>query len=148
LFGSRNDYEGVKRTDRYRSINREKFCRDDLEAALADPDSQRAQVFRAYRHMLQVRAQHPAFHPNGPQQILEIHAAVFAVLRTAPDGSERMLCLNHVSEAVHTVHVDVPFVQAHAVHDVLTGETFSLEDGKIVLELAPYRVLWLKEVDA
>ncbi len=148
LFGSRNDYEGVARTGRYRSINREKFCRDALESALSNPDSRRARVFNAYRHILQVRAQHPAFHPNGSQQVLTLDAEVFAVVRTSPDGSDKILCLTHVSDTARTVHVDTPFARAQTVCDILTKETFPVQDGALTLDLVPYQVLWLKEVEA
>ncbi len=148
LFGSRNDYEGVAHTGRYRSINREKFQREALEAALSDPNSRRAKVFNAYRHMIQVRAQHPAFHPNGPQQVLALDSAVFAVIRTSPDGSDRILCLTHVSDAARTLRMGHPFGQAQAVRDVLTGETFRVQNGILTLKLAPYQVLWLKEINA
>ncbi len=154
LFGSRNAYEGVTRTGRYRSINREKFQRADLDAALSDPESRRAMVFNAYRHMVQVRAQHPAFHPNGSQRVLTLDPAVFAVLRTSPDGSDQILCLTHVSDIARTLHVREPFAPAQTVCDVLRETTFPLQDGTLTLELAPYQVLWLKlenpneEVDA
>ena len=146
LFGSRNDYAGVQRTGRSRSINREKFRRAELEADLADPASLRALVFNAYRHLIQARVAHPAFHPNGPQQVLSLHPALFSVLRTAPDGSERLLCLHNVSGAAVTVSVDVAGLLGYPVEvlrDVVTGEDHPLAEG--TLSCAPYQVLWLKE---
>ena len=141
LFGSRNDYEGVEQTGRYRSINREKFQRDVLEAALADPTSLRAQVFAAYRRLLDVRAQHRAFHPNGPQRVLDAGSEVFAVERTSPEGAETVICLHNVSEkpVPHTV----PVLGNAACRDLLSDAIFSIENDTCTVQLAPYQVSWL-----
>jgi sucrose phosphorylase len=139
LFGSRNHREGVEQTGRYRSINREKFRRADLEAALADPASLRHQVFYPYLQLLRARAEHPAFHPNGPQRVLNLHPAVFAVLRTAPDGSESLLCLHNVTNTEIAISPE----QRGVLRDIVTGATFPMPDGGGTLTLAPYQVLWL-----
>ncbi len=103
LFGSRNCDACYRATGRARSLNREKFDLATLEALLADPHSHQSQVFAGYRHMLAVRREHPAFHPLAQQRILELHPAVFAVERLAPDGSERILCLTNVSAQPQTL---------------------------------------------
>ena len=141
LFGSRNDYAGVQRTGRYRSINREKFQRAALEAALADADSLRARVFGAYARLLEVRAQHPAFHPHGAQTVLDVHAAVFAVQRTSPQGDERLLCFHNVSALTLAIHVD--WAASNVARDLLSEAVFAPQNGQLSLSLAPYQVLWL-----
>ena len=138
LFGSRNYPQGVAATGRYRSINREKFRRADLEAALADPDSVRARVYAAYRCLLKVRREHPAFHPNGAQRVLDLGLAVFALTRTAPDESETLLCLHNVTEEMQAVTLP-PDVMATPLRDIIGGEAYDEE----VLTLAPYQILWL-----
>lgn len=141
LFGSRNDYAGVEATGRARSINREKFRRAELEAALADPTSLRAQVFGAYRHLLEVRGQHRAFHPNGPQRILDLGLAVFAVQRTSPDGTETVVCLNNVTET--PVTCDVPVENGAACRDLLSDAMSAVANGACNIQLSPYQVTWL-----
>ena len=98
LFGSRGWPEGVAQTGHNRTINRQKLERAELEAELADPRSLRAQVFRRYTHLLRARATSPAFHPNGGQRAVACGDAIFALLRTAPDGSTAVLCLQNVSD--------------------------------------------------
>ncbi|MBN1247078.1 MAG: alpha-glucosidase C-terminal domain-containing protein, partial [Anaerolineae bacterium] len=145
-FGSRNYPEGVAATGRYRSINREKLRRSVLEAALEDPDSLRSRVYGTYRHYLEVRQACAAFHPNGPQQILDFGSAFFAIVRTAPDNSERVLCVHNITGAARRVVVgpDVARSSQGVWLDLLTGRRFPLNDGRLVLVLAPYQVLWLK----
>lgn len=140
LFGSRGDPEAVERTGHHRAINRAKFRRDVLERELADLTSLRHRVFYPYRNLLRVRAAHPAFHPNGPQQVLSLHPAVFALLRAAPDGSERVLCLHNVSGTDVEVRIEPRVLSSAGVlRDLVGGGTLSA--GKITLEA--YQTVWL-----
>ena len=81
LFGSRSWPAGVEHTGRNRTINRQKCARAEFEEELANPDSLRAQVFKRYRQLLDVRSRSAAFHPHGHQQVLDLHPAIFAQRR-------------------------------------------------------------------
>lgn len=136
LFGSRSWVEGMAQTGYNRTINRQKFERAALERELADPASLRAQVFEAYKKLLQARAAEPAFHPFAPQQVLSLDRRVFALLRTSTGGESRVLCLHNVSGAALRVECD----QARSGwRDLLTGETGT--SGTV--ELPPFAVRWL-----
>ncbi len=139
LFGSRNYPEGVEATGRYRSINREKFRRADLEAALADPGDVRARVYTAYRRLLAVRREHPAFHPVGAQHVLDFGPAVFALTRSAPDGSERLLCLHNVTGQAQELALPSD-VTSLPLRDIIRGRIYGQES----VTLAPYQILWLR----
>ncbi len=149
LFGSRSCHASVEQTGRYRSINRAKFRREELERALADPSSLRHRVFHPYLRLIQARAAHRAFHPNGPQQVLSIHPAIFSLLRTAPGGGESLLCIHNVSNDEVPLSVNLPslpFPCPDQVCDLITGTTFPVNaSGNLSLLMAPYQVLWLKE---
>ncbi len=97
LFGSRGWPEGAELTGRNRTINRQKFQRAEIEAALADPASRQARVFDRLSRLLRLRSKHPAFHPLGGQQVIHENPAVFALLRISPDEVERVLCLQNIS---------------------------------------------------
>jgi sucrose phosphorylase len=144
LFGSENWSEGVAMTGQKRSINRQKLERDRLQAELADPGSIRAQVHYPYVQMLAARRAEPAFHPNGGQQILFLHEAVFALWRHNVDGSRHVLCLHNVS--ANEVALDVPLddgmVTGEPFIDLLSGEP-AVSDGSVLrLQLPPYGVRW------
>lgn len=142
LLGSRNWNAGVAQTGRLRSINRERLVATEVEAALADPASLRSQVFSAYRHLIAVRIREKAFHPNGAQAVLDLGPALFALLRTSPDAAERILAVTNVANRAVRLDLgarDVP--DARAYHDLITGEHIA---AGAALEVAPYRVLWLK----
>lgn len=144
LFGSRNCQECVRESGRARSINRQKFDLSAIAAALEKPDSIAARVYRGYTRLLAVRGQHPAFHPHGEQLVLRGHEHIFAVLRTAPDESERILCLVNVSAQPQSYSMEPPLCDIapeNEGRDVLTGEE-CLIDEEILLP--PYRVCWIQ----
>jgi sucrose phosphorylase len=148
LFGSRNDYDGVKRTGRYRSINREKLERSELEAALAEPQSLRRQVFKRYRHLIAVRTAHEAFHPNGAQRVLSTNPRLFALVRTAPGGKESVLCIHNVSGAHQKLPIDpvqIGLADRTSMTDLIDGTTLVVDgNSRMMLELNPYQVAWLR----
>ena len=147
LFGSRSDPAGVEQTGRYRSINRAKFRRDDLEQELADLSSLRHQVFYPYLHLIRTRAAHPAFHPNGAQEVLLGNESLFTLVRTSPDGDDKILCIHNVSDAEQPFSANLaslPFPRSGQVRDLITGATFPANgSGDLSLQVAPYQVLWL-----
>jgi glucosylglycerate phosphorylase len=134
LFGSRNWYAGVEITKHNRTINRQKLERADLESELADQNSLRHQVFARYRQLLSVRSSSPAFHPHGTQKIVEIDKRIFAILRTSPDETEQVLCLQNVS----TQEVQAQIPNQKAARDLLTNRSVDAQ-----LTLRPYQTLWL-----
>jgi len=147
LFGSRSYHAGVEQTGRYRSINREKFRREPLERALGDSSSLRHRVFYPYRNLIRTRAAHRAFHPSGLQQVISVLPSFFVVLRSAPDGSEALLCIHNVSGSEQFLRIDLdalPLPHAGQVHDLVTGAAFPVDvSGELSLRVVPYQVLWL-----
>jgi sucrose phosphorylase len=150
LLGSRSWRAGVEQTGRYRTINRQKLRRGELEAALADPSSLRHQVFRRYVQLLKIRTSQRAFHPNGVQKILFGNDALFALLRTAPDGQEHVLCVHNVSNKQQLFQIsldELGMPGSGAVHDLVAAGRYPVdENGQLALNVAPYQVLWLKPV--
>ncbi|MDY6877772.1 MAG: sugar phosphorylase, partial [Chloroflexota bacterium] len=148
LFGSRSYHAGVEQTGRYRSINREKFRREELERELADPSSLRHQVFYPYLHLIRTRAAHSVFHPNGAQQVLSDGGPLFILVRTSPDGGEKVLCIHNVSNAAHPFRVNLRTLSiqhAGVLQDTIAGTSYPVdEDDLLALIVGPYQVLWLK----
>lgn len=144
LVGSANYYAGVEATGRARSINREKWQRAEIEAVLNDPHSRAAQVFQRYAHLLTARAAHPAFHPNGSQQIIAGQPALFSLLRTSPDGQARVLCLHNITAYPQQFELDVAeWSLTGSLHDIVSNTIVPPGEGLLRLELAPYEVKWL-----
>jgi sucrose phosphorylase len=145
LIGSRSWQEGVAQTGHNRTINRQKIQRFDLEAELNDARSLRSQVFSAYRGLLKARALSPAFHPQGAQQVFLLCEAVFALLRTSPDGPDKVVCLHNVSNSTQPVTLPLRELDLRrgTWHDLLTGRAFAPDQDTLSLSLDPYQILWL-----
>lgn len=146
LFGSRNWREGVAHTGQNRTINRRKFQRSALEAALNDPESLPSQVFAGYRRLLAARIGERAFHPNAGQQIVHLDPAIFSFVRTSIDGDCRVLCLHNVS--AHSVRLavepgQVGLAGAASMVDLISGAAIPCQDG-LTLDIPPYGVFWLR----
>jgi sucrose phosphorylase len=139
LLGSRNDLDGVGRTGRARSINRQQLEIGALRRELGDPESLRARVFSAYRDLLRRRAQQSAFDPGAAQRILDCGPSVFAVRRENARTGEALVALHNVTERPVSLALDsVP------VFDLLARQRL---DGGAV-SLAPYQTRWLERVSS
>ncbi|MCP4416754.1 MAG: sugar phosphorylase, partial [Chloroflexi bacterium] len=129
LFGSQNWLEGVQKTGRNRTINRQKLQRNELEQALKK--GLRQKVYSGYSELLRLRTAEKAFHPVGSQEILNLHPTIFAILRS--HQQETLLCLHNVS--ANSVAIKFPLSGI----DLLTETAVSQQ-----IMLAPYQVAWIK----
>lgn len=96
LLGSLNDFEGLEKTGRSRSINREKLNFDKVCEDLQNPDSLRSKIFFGIIKLLEIRQKHKAFSPLAEQTVLNPHPSVFSIVRNCSD--EKITILNNVSD--------------------------------------------------
>ncbi|MFP4474209.1 MAG: sugar phosphorylase [Desulfatibacillaceae bacterium] len=146
LLGSKNDRDAVVHEAQNRSINRMVIDADSLEVALNDPASTTRKISLALTRMILKRTQHKAFHPNGPQKVLSLDDGLFAVLRSAPDGSQHVLCLTNVTPLRIDVAVSPRHTGLHVdeYYDILGKQTHETREGVLAVTILPYDVLWLR----
>lgn len=142
LLGTTNDHERVATTGRARAINRHQWDLDELNSRLADPASLNARVLARLRHLITVRRQQPAFHPNATQFPMHLGEEFFALGRQSLDGLQDIFAINNVTDQVQLL----PLSQVNLVHDqrwvdLLTGDELAARVGP--MEVAPYQTLWL-----
>jgi sucrose phosphorylase len=136
LVGSRNYTEGVKRTGRARTINREQLMLSRLEHELA-VDSLRRRVFKKLTQLLIKRASCSAFHPSAEQRILELGSNFFVVHRRNQTTRDEVIALHNVTDTYRTVSVSGIGIKKGCT-DIITGETF--DD---IISVGPYAFRWL-----
>ena len=90
LLGIGNWAEGAEGRDN-REINRRRLGYDEAD------ERTRGAVFRRYAELLRRRRAEPAFDPRAEQRVLEVDPRVFALERTARDGSSRVVALHNIS---------------------------------------------------
>ncbi|RME90393.1 MAG: maltose alpha-D-glucosyltransferase [Anaerolineae bacterium] len=109
----------------------------NVAAQRADPDS----LWHTLRKMIAVRRRYPALRRGDLTWVACGSTAVAAYLRTY--RTERLLALHNLGASEQQVVCTLPAPAPATVYDVLTGETFQSEGGRLALSLSPYRYLWL-----
>lgn len=140
LTATPNDIEGAQRSGQARAINRRKWMVPELEALLKNPSTTTAQVFTEYTRLLKLRAQHPAFAPDGHQRVFDANPGCFAVERTAPDESEAILCLSNCTAQTMALDLKKIGLPRGKARDLLRNE---LMQFGAPIRLAPYQTIWL-----
>jgi sucrose phosphorylase len=144
LLGTGNDYEGMEQSGENRSINRKKWDADELLEQLDDPDSVNARNFRKLSQWLQVRGQHPAFHPGSSMDVLDLGPGIFAFMRTSRTGAQKVLCLfNLTSTAQEVKWIDCfPGTRSRDhVRELLSNKRVGAKHGRLMLK--PFHASWL-----
>lgn len=144
LFGSRGWLEGPDLSGSNRSINRQKLTRLELEAELAE-GSLRQTVLQRTLALLRARHACRAFDPYGSQATLDCGKAIFGLVRQDAGGSERVVCLQNVSESTQALALDLHQLpgdppERASIRDLLSGERLPVQH-KLTLE--PYQSMWL-----
>lgn len=115
LVGSKHDIEGMRESGVNRRINRKQLDADVVLSEL-ETSPRRSAIFEGMRQLLETRAQHAAFSPYSPQEVLDLGDDVFALRRgTHGSGSGSVLTVVNVSGKP----VTVPGARGR---DLLTGE--------------------------
>ncbi len=95
LFGSRNDYAGLKNSGSNRSINRQKLTQSTLEKELKN--GLRPLIFHPYMSLLEVRANQLAFDPYGDFDFPVTDERIFCILRSS--GGQRLACIHNLGDS-------------------------------------------------
>ncbi|MFC5452813.1 alpha-amylase family glycosyl hydrolase [Paenibacillus aestuarii] len=144
LLGSQNDLEGVKKTGRYRSINREQLQYDQVQLELGTKGSLREQVFHSLRKLIEARSAEPCFHPNASQRVLKCDDRLFTLVRTSSQGEEVLVVVNITNDLIQ-VPLQTSWAYGDRVVDLISGQTLEIEDV-LQLHLEPYQVMWIKRL--
>ena len=142
LLGTRNDLEAVAETGQQRSINRRVWVFDEIEALLANVNSEAAIVLARLTELLKLRRKQKAFHPNAVQFTLHLGLEIFGVWRQSIDRQQDVFSISNVSDEPQTVSLDnVNLVSTVAWRDLISGQ--AIRKGQRELRLEPYQSVWL-----
>ena len=142
LLATPNDLEGVERRGINRAINRHRWDYPQLQALLADPESDQAQVLHRLSDRLKLRARQAAFHPNATQFTLNLDDRVFGVWRQSLDRNQSIFALHNVSDEVLEIPVShLNLIEDEVWADLISGEPVRPGEGVVTLE--PYQCRWI-----
>jgi hypothetical protein len=145
LWGLENDREGYALSGRPRDLNRHKSHVDELDFGT---DPFRRVYVPLMNQMIGLRKEDRAFYPGDKNfEFLSPGNTVF--LNHAFAGNDHSFILGNISpepaevllpvEELEGISISVPLLE-----DLLTGETFSLNDGELLLTLRGFEPRWLK----
>ncbi|NCJ05281.1 alpha-amylase [Synechococcales cyanobacterium C] len=143
LLATPNDWDGVKRTGRNRSINRYSWSDTQLRQALADPTLPHGKVLHELSRRIRLRRQQPSFHPNATQYTLHpLNSALFAFWRQSMARDQSIFCVHNLSNQPQKLSLsNLNLVITDDWYDLLSGDPiFDLYD---TLLLRPYQCVWI-----
>ena len=145
-LGTENDWETYNQTKHARDLNRAYVNVSAITKEFRSEGSKLRRLGDLVTPMNLARVAEAAFHPSGGQEVLNLDRRVFGVLRTSPDGGERVLALTNVSaEAVELSLMAEDLGGPAKWRDLLSDAAAS--GAVLALSLAPYQVMWLKAVE-
>jgi len=139
LVGSVSDFNAVKRTAVYRSINREKLNFDILSEELNRPGNLRAMIFRSYKKLLSIRRNESVFDPYASFSFPDFGKEIFAIYRKNKKSGESVLALHNFSK--NPILCNVSNFFPSPAEELISSER--VENGMITV--APYAIQWIKE---
>jgi sucrose phosphorylase len=113
---------------------------------LSDPKSIASQVFSGYKQMLRARKENPAFHPNAPQQVLDLGDQVFAVFRSDFNRIHKVLCIINITQEYISPDLNpITSTISHARKwtDLISHKSFVTSGDPPKISLEGYQYLWL-----
>jgi sucrose phosphorylase len=141
-----NDHALVQSTGIKRDVNRGVIDTEVFREHLRQPGSKRSLLRLEQRAMSRARTRLRAFHPQGAMQVLDLSPAVFAVLRTSPEGDGHALAITNVTG--DRLDLEVPLAELGlddtVWYDHIADERLSGGAHTLRLELGPYDVTWLQ----
>ena len=143
LTATRNNYAGVEETGRARTINRRKWQQEELLTLIADQHTATSRVMKDYLQRLKLRAKHKFFHPDAPQQIINLGAEWFVVEREWE--GDHVLCISNFTDQYQELKIDDRLYRlnrADACTDLLTGRRY-MGQGKVI-PFDAYQTVWLQ----
>lgn len=140
-----NDHRLAEQTGVKRDVNRGFIDPELYRQQLHVPGSKRWLLRLQLRELSRHRTQSRAFHPRGSQQVLRSSPAVFALLRTSPEGDRHVLAMTNVTDGIVRVeysHAELGLPE-RLWHDMVSGDQQLADDEGLSVELGPYEVCWL-----
>jgi glycosidase len=145
LFGTHNDHAVVEASREKRVINRTIVDFRSIIRSMTHPKSKKYRINQDLGKMIQERTLHRAFHPNGPQKVLSLSPAVFAVMRTTPEWDRHVVTLTNVTKSRCRIQIPLRDVGGSEGpwRDLLSEKRFTPKNDLLSISLQQYDVLWL-----
>ena len=145
LLATPNDLQGVEVTGRTRSINRKSWQYEDLIELLDNPHTPNSEVFKWTKQLIDIRSNETCFHPDNPQQVIEINNSLFAFIRSDRNSQRKLFAIYNLTSAPQEISLPgrPELTDKPAWFDLVTQT--ELTDILPSTTLQPYQFVWLVE---
>ncbi|MEM9137609.1 MAG: sugar phosphorylase [Cyanobacteria bacterium P01_F01_bin.42] len=143
LLATPNDVQQVDATGIKRRINRRQWKIEDVQAQLADQDSDQAWVLKQLRHLMTVRREQSAFHPNATQFTMNLsNPSILGIWRQSRNRDQSIFSLHNLSDQPQIISLaEINLISIESWADLLNANT--LLDAVDTLTLSPYQTAWI-----
>ncbi len=142
LLATPNDHEKFRKSGHKRCINRHQWSFAELEAKLADSDSDQSHILKELKRMLSIRISRRSFHPNATQFTLQLPAGFFGFWRQSLDRKQVTFCITNLTKEVKELSLhNLNLYLGPTWTDLLTGETYDNRDQELIFK--PYQTVWI-----
>jgi sucrose phosphorylase len=141
MLGAGNDYEGVQKTHRARSINRRPWQEDEINTILSTDTSNRY-IFNELKRLTGIRKNHSAFHPSALQKIISLGNETIAFKRHNLTSGEEILCISNITPHPLQISLSNLSLFAPVMDLILPSDDLTQEKA---LRFEPYQTRWLIE---
>ncbi|MBN2764434.1 MAG: sugar phosphorylase [Bacteroidales bacterium] len=143
LLAATNDYEGMNKTGKLRSINRRKYSDSEIASLLGEETISQF-VFRELKRIIDIRKTQSAFHPDSLQAIYTGNNNFVSLTRINNDTGETIHCISNISARKTDFFIQFLNDPNIVFVDLLGNQTFNGMVHKITFD--PYQTVWLKPV--
>jgi len=141
LVGTPNDRAAVESSGQNRRINRRKYQRDELNAALENPTDLPHRIFSRFRQILSVRCRQVAFHPSASQEVLDLAGDGLIGWLRSKDVDHSIAVIANLTDQPQSV--SWTGIDKALCHDLLAEFSVPVDQP---ITLAPFQVRWLSRV--
>lgn len=131
ILGSRNDYAGVETAGYNRAINRQKYDLAEIESEMAIGGGLRARVYQQLCHLLALRRELSAFHPDAKAEFSTLNEHVLQIKRE----NGKLTALFNFSERPQTI-----IHECKNARELINGVDINTSN----LTLEPWQVMWIQ----
>jgi sucrose phosphorylase len=141
LLATANDYAGMEKTGRLRSINRRKYSDSEIESLLGTENSSQF-IFRELKRLIKLRQTSTAFHPNSSQIVHTVDSCFVAFTRSHPETGEKIHCISNISREPAEFDAQSLYEEDTVLFDLIQNRSVDCNEGTITID--SYQTMWLE----
>ncbi|WP_029408538.1 alpha-amylase family glycosyl hydrolase [Thiomicrorhabdus sp. Milos-T2] len=142
FFATENDYESLHKTEHNRDINRHQWQESELTPLLEDTNSKHYAVLKGLNHLIALRKEQAAFHPNATQFTLHLEDTLFGFWRQSLMRDQSVFVVNNVTNQSQTLNLaQLNLIDMDEWREIISGQMITDLYGEMTL--APYQTVWI-----